>query len=80
VRDRDAQPRVAQYRAAEVGDLAGKYLLFPGAVHLVVQQYGGQPLPMLAQIALTLLVVIPLGPMLYRLAYQPWRRRARWCC
>jgi len=45
--------------------LAGKYLLFPGAVHLVVQQYGGQPLPMLAQIALTLLIVIPLGP------YQP---------
>ncbi|MCA3184598.1 MAG: branched-chain amino acid ABC transporter permease, partial [Cupriavidus sp.] len=51
--------------------LAGKYLLFPGAVHVLVQQYGGTPLPMLAQIALTLLIVIPLGPMLYRLAYQP---------
>jgi branched-chain amino acid transport system permease protein len=51
--------------------LAGKYLLFPGVVHVLVQQYGGTPLPMLAQIALTLLIVIPLGPMLYRLAYQP---------
>jgi branched-chain amino acid transport system permease protein len=28
-------------------------------------------LPLLAQIALTLAVVVPLGPMIYRLAYQP---------
>jgi len=51
--------------------LAGKYLAFPLAVHLLAQQYGAQPMPMAAQIALTLLIVIPLGPMLYRLAYQP---------
>ncbi|CAG9175007.1 branched-chain amino acid ABC transporter permease [Cupriavidus pampae] len=51
--------------------LVGKYLLFPLAVHGVVRLYGTQALPMLAQIALTLLVVIPLGPMLYRLAYEP---------
>ncbi|RLK29080.1 branched-chain amino acid ABC transporter permease [Cupriavidus plantarum] len=51
--------------------LAGKYLLFPLAVHIVVRAYGAQPLPMAVQIALTLLVVIPLGPMLYRLAYEP---------
>ncbi len=57
--------------ARRLGVLAGKYLAFPLAVHLLVQQYGAQPLPMLAQIALTLLVIIPLGPMLYRLAYQP---------
>ncbi|WP_423195350.1 MULTISPECIES: branched-chain amino acid ABC transporter permease [unclassified Cupriavidus] len=57
--------------ARRLAVLAGKYLLFPAAVHVVVQHYGAQPLPMLVQIALTLLVVIPLGPMLYRLAYQP---------
>lgn len=51
--------------------LAGKYLLFPLAVHLLATTYGAQPLPMLAQIALTLLIVVPMGPMLYRLAYQP---------
>lgn len=51
--------------------LAGKYLVFPVTVHLLTQAYGASPLPMLAQIALTLLIVIPLGPMLYRLAYQP---------
>ncbi|TWG88111.1 branched-chain amino acid transport system permease protein [Cupriavidus gilardii J11] len=60
---RDAGKRVAI--------LAGKYLLFPLAVHLLATTYGAQPLPMLAQIALTLLIVVPMGPMLYRLAYQP---------
>lgn len=54
-----------------LGVLAGKYLVFPLAVHWLAQQYGGQPMPMLAQIVLTLLIVVPLGPMLYRLAYQP---------
>ncbi|CAG9183266.1 branched-chain amino acid ABC transporter permease [Cupriavidus respiraculi] len=56
---------------ARTAVLAGKYLLFPFAVHWLTQSYGAQPMPMLAQIALTLLIVIPLGPMLYRLAYQP---------
>ncbi|MGO4327756.1 branched-chain amino acid ABC transporter permease [Cupriavidus sp. 2TAF22] len=51
--------------------LAGKYLVFPLAVHVLAQQYAAQPMPMAAQIALTLLIVVPLGPMLYRLAYQP---------
>lgn len=51
--------------------LAGKYLVFPFAVHWLAQAYGAQPLPMLAQIALTLLIVVPMGPMLYRIAYQP---------
>lgn len=51
--------------------LAGKYLLFPLAVHLLAQRFGATPMPMAAQIALTLLIVIPIGPMLYRLAYQP---------
>lgn len=51
--------------------LAGKYLFFPLAVHGIVQAVGTQPLPMPVQIALTLLVVVPLGPMLYRLAYEP---------
>jgi branched-chain amino acid transport system permease protein len=50
---------------------AGKYLLFPIAVHFLAQSLAAQPIPMLAQVALALLIVIPMGPMLYRLAYQP---------
>ncbi|MBN4664856.1 branched-chain amino acid ABC transporter permease [Pandoraea nosoerga] len=51
--------------------LAGKYLVFPIAVFFVVKALAPMTLPMLVQIAVTLLLVVPMGPMLYRLAYQP---------
>ncbi|AET90503.1 branched-chain amino acid ABC transporter permease [Caballeronia cordobensis] len=51
--------------------LAGKYLLFPVAVWGITQAAFAQPLPMIAQIALTLLIVVPMGPFVYRLAYEP---------
>ena len=51
--------------------LAGKYLLFPIAVYALTQGVFMQPLPMIAQIALTLLIVVPMGPFVYRLAYEP---------
>ncbi|ALS59674.1 MULTISPECIES: branched-chain amino acid ABC transporter permease [Pandoraea] len=51
--------------------LAGKYLVFPIAVFFVVKALAPMTLPMLVQIAITLLLVVPMGPMLYRLAYQP---------
>ncbi|VVE45799.1 branched-chain amino acid ABC transporter permease [Pandoraea anhela] len=51
--------------------LAGKYLVFPIAVFFVAKALTPMTLPMLVQIALTLLLVVPMGPMLYRLAYQP---------
>ncbi|SAL18348.1 inner-membrane translocator [Caballeronia turbans] len=51
--------------------LTGKYLLFPVAVWGITQAAFAQPLPMIAQIALTLLIVVPMGPFVYRLAYEP---------
>ncbi|MGF6533489.1 branched-chain amino acid transport system permease protein [Paraburkholderia sp. GAS206C] len=51
--------------------LVAKYLLFPVAVYAVTHELFAQPLPMLAQIALTLLIVIPMGPFVYRLAFEP---------
>ncbi|CAB3780780.1 hypothetical protein LMG28688_01112 [Paraburkholderia caffeinitolerans] len=51
--------------------LAGKYLLFPIALYALTRGVAGQPLPMLAQIALTLAIVVPMGPFIYRLAYEP---------
>lgn len=51
--------------------LAGKYLFFPVAVYALTQHLFMQPLPMLAQIALTLAIVVPMGPFIYRLAYEP---------
>ncbi|WP_144157330.1 branched-chain amino acid ABC transporter permease [Paraburkholderia sp. BCC1885] len=57
--------------ARSLAILAAKYLLFPAAVYGVTQGLFAQPLPMLAQIALTLLIVIPMGPFVYRLAFEP---------
>src|ERR1700761_2600730 len=47
--------------------VAGKYLLFPIAVYALTHGVYMQTLPMLAQIALTLLIVVPMGPFVYRL-------------
>jgi branched-chain amino acid transport system permease protein len=51
--------------------LVGKYLAFPVAVWAVTQAAYASTLPMIAQIALTLLIVVPMGPFVYRLAYEP---------
>lgn len=60
-----------RHAARRLPVLAGKYLVFPLAVFGLARWVSPQPLPMVAQIALTLLIVVPMGPMLYRLAYQP---------
>jgi branched-chain amino acid transport system permease protein len=49
---------------------AGKYLVFPLAIHLIVQSTSATVLPLAAQIALTMLIIVPMGPMVYRIAYQ----------
>jgi branched-chain amino acid transport system permease protein len=51
--------------------MAGNYLLGPLAVYAVAQHVYAQPLPMLAQVALTLAIVVPMGPFIYRLCYEP---------
>ncbi|WP_050468019.1 branched-chain amino acid ABC transporter permease [Herbaspirillum chlorophenolicum] len=51
--------------------LAGKYLVFPVALYWLTLQLALQDLPMLLQIALALAIVVPMGPMIYRIAYQP---------
>jgi branched-chain amino acid transport system permease protein len=48
-----------------------KYLLFPLAVFITARWLAPLDLPQAAQVALTLLIVIPMGPMVYRLAYEP---------
>jgi branched-chain amino acid transport system permease protein len=48
-----------------------KFILFPAAVCLCAKSVDGAALPMALQIALTLAIVAPMGPMIYRLAFQP---------
>jgi branched-chain amino acid transport system permease protein len=53
--------------------LAGRFVLLPlallGATQVLVQH--GTLLPLALQVLLTLLIVAPLGPMVYRLAFEP---------
>jgi branched-chain amino acid transport system permease protein len=50
---------------------AVKYLLFPLAVFIAAQVLAPMNLPQAAQVALALLIVVPMAPMIYRLAYEP---------
>jgi branched-chain amino acid transport system permease protein len=46
-------------------------LAYPLALWLLLRSIDARSLPMAVQIALALAIVVPLGPMMYRLAYQP---------
>lgn len=48
-----------------------KFLLLPVALHLLVRAAAPRELPGLVDMLLTVALVVPLGPMLYRLAFQP---------
>ncbi|HCE10904.1 MAG TPA: branched-chain amino acid ABC transporter permease [Oxalobacteraceae bacterium] len=50
---------------------AGKYLLFPIIIYAIAKSIDTAGLPMILQLALTLAIVVPMGPLLYRVAYQP---------
>lgn len=49
---------------------AGRYLAFPLILHVVARALPLATMPMMLQAVLTMLIVIPMGPMLYRIAYQ----------
>ena len=63
--------RPAAGRGRRLALAALKFLAFPIALHLVVRQLAPVELPILADMALTSLIVIPMGPMLYRIAFEP---------
>ena len=54
-----------------VGGLVGWNLAYPLALAALLHGVDAAGLPMVAQIALTLAILVPLGPMIYRIAYQP---------
>jgi branched-chain amino acid transport system permease protein len=49
----------------------GKFILFPCVVYLCAKSAVGATLPMVLQVLLALAIVAPMGPMIYRLAFQP---------
>ena len=51
--------------------IVGWNLVYPAVVAAVIFMVQPAGLPLLLQVALSLALVVPLGPMIYRLAYQP---------
>lgn len=47
------------------------FVLIPLAVFAATRTFAGPTLPMALQVLLTLAIVVPMGPMVYRLAFQP---------
>jgi len=74
-----AQETVTVLRSAERRRFAArslvpafaKFIAFPAAVYLLAQTFAHPDLPLALQVLLTLLIVVPMGPMVYRLAFQP---------
>ncbi|MDB5822531.1 MAG: putative amino-acid transrane transporter protein [Herminiimonas sp.] len=48
-----------------------KFVVAPVAIYWVTRAWGGPNLPMVLQVLLTLAIVVPMGPIIYRLAFQP---------
>jgi len=57
--------------ARRLPQILARYLMLPLVLWLVIRSTDTASLPLSLQIVLTLLVVVPLGPLIYRLAYQP---------
>jgi branched-chain amino acid transport system permease protein len=57
--------------ARELPGVLAKTLLLPGAIAVVVRFCAPLHLPLGWQVLLTMLIVTPLGPLLYRIAFQP---------
>ena len=66
---RRGAPRAGRTQALLIVVL--KFLAFPLALHLLVRQLAPLALPGPLDMLLTALIVIPMGPMLYRIAFQP---------
>ena len=69
-----ANLRTAERRRSAVPAIAlalAKFVLFPLAVFFLTRAIASPTLPLAWQVLLTLAIVIPMGPMVYRLAFQP---------
>jgi len=66
---RTAQKRRSAPRAIALA--LAKFVLFPLAIFFLTRSIASPALPLAWQVLLTLAIVIPMGPMVYRLAFQP---------
>ena len=74
IKEVTAQLRAKQVSATRNKDLALatiRLFIAPLVLWLLVRNLGTQQMPLFVQVLIALAIVIPMGPMLYRLAYQP---------
>ena len=67
----DIWQAVRESRGSRIPAILGINLGLPLALAGILQVAPLATLPLVVQVVLTLLIVVPLGPMIYRLAYQP---------
>jgi branched-chain amino acid transport system permease protein len=67
----DAIRALTRRRPDEIARAAAWNLVLPGTIAAAAWTLAPRGMPLALQIALTLLIVVPLGPLLYRIAYQP---------
>ena len=67
----DVTLAVRSHTPGKIPRILGWNLIYPAATAAVVFLLKPGDFPLLAQVALALALVVPLGPMIYRLAYQP---------
>ena len=65
------QARGAGVAAHVVATAFVKFVLLPAGLLLLTRSLDTAGLPLLLQVALTLALVVPMGPIVYRLAFQP---------
>ncbi len=58
-------------RYASLPKALALYIVYPLAMMWLVNSTAGMKLPLLVDVLLTLALVVPLGPMMYRIAFQP---------
>ncbi len=63
-------PAAGDRGAGQLAFSAAKNLAFPVAVHFTLHSIALGTLPDIVQLILTVLIVVPMGPMLYRVAFQ----------
>jgi len=64
-------PELRRHAGKSLPIAAGKFIVLPLLVWFVARSFAQPTLPLVLQVLLTLAIVVPMGPMIYRLAFQP---------
>ncbi|MDY0074225.1 MAG: branched-chain amino acid ABC transporter permease, partial [Thauera sp.] len=67
----DGTEALRQGQARKALGVAGWNLVYPLVLAGVLKTFSGQDFPLLIQVLLALAIVVPMGPMMYRLMYRP---------